>query len=140
MHLVNRNPLINLKQFFIYSSWVIRNFDELQKVVGLAAWKLFLFGDESTHPWHQSLYTQIFLLRRHTFSSLDSFSYQKSQSNIIQYTHDSSRCPGQLSCLCSCCQINSFWKWIQFIVEQSKAICWKTQNRWAIFSAQKKQP
>ena len=104
------------------------------KVVELVAWKLFLFGDESTHPWHQSVYTQIFLRRRHTFSSLDSFSYQQSQSNIAGYDGDSSRWSDCFLCLCYYSQISSFWKWIEFILEQSKAICLKTQNRWATFA------
>ena len=36
------------------------------------------------HPWHQSVYTQIFLLLWHTFTSLDSFSYQQSQGQTLQ--------------------------------------------------------
>ena len=105
------------------------------KVVELVAWKLFLFGDESTHPWHQSVYTQILLLVLHTFSSLDAFSYRQSQSNVTGYSDDSSRCPGRFLCLCYYSRINSFRKWIQFILEQRKTICRKAQSRWATFAA-----
>ena len=89
--------------------------------------------------WHQSVSTQIFLLLQHTFSSLDSFSYQQSQPNITGYSDDSSWCPGRFPCLCYYSQINSFRKRIQFILEQSKRIFWKAQNRWATFFAKKKK-
>ena len=116
-------PMDHLYRLF---QWSYQKLWWIAKFVRLTTWKLFLFRDEITHPWHQSVYTQIFLLFRHTFSSLDSFSYQQSQSNITGYSDDHSRCPGRSPCLCYYFRINSFWKWIQFILEQSKTICWKT--------------
>ena len=117
-----------MDRLYRLSQWSYQKLWWVAKVVGLVAWKLFLLGDESTHPWHQSVYTQIFLLIRHAFSSLDSLSYRQSQSNITGYSDDSSRYPGRFPCLCCYSHINSFWKWIQFILEQTKTICWKTQK------------
>ena len=118
-----------MDRLYRLSQWSYRKLWWVAKVVGLAAGNLLLFGDEITHPWHQSVHTQIFLLLRHTFNSLDSFSYQQSQSNFTGCSEDSSRCQGRFPCLCYYYRISLFWKWIQFTLEQSKIICWKTQNR-----------
>ena len=71
-----------MDRLYRLSQWSYQKLWWVAKVVKLTARKLFLFGDEITYPWHQSVYTQIFLLLRDTFSSLDSFSYQQSQSNV----------------------------------------------------------
>ena len=67
-----------MDRLYRLSQWSYQKLWWVAKVVGLVAWKRFLFGDESTHPWHQSVYCHVFLLLRHTFSSLDSFSYRQS--------------------------------------------------------------
>ena len=118
-----------MDRLYRLSQWSYQKLWWLAKVVGMIAWKLFLFGDEITHPWHHSVYTQIFLLFRHTFSSLDSFSHQQSQSRWQQS------------------KLRSFPVLVlllsnQFILEMNsiyfganKTICCKTQNRWAIYAA-----
>ena len=108
------------------SQWRYQKLWWVAKTVGLVAWKLFLFGDKSTPPWHQSVYTQIFLLLWYTFSSLDAFSYRQSQSNITEYSSDSSWCSGRFPCLCtleSICSENEFsllWNEVKQFAEKHK--------------------
>ena len=71
--------------------------------------------------------TQIFLLLQHTFSSLDSFSYQQSQSNITGYSDDSidaqvlSRaCVTTLKSIRSENEFNLFWNKVKEFSEKHK--------------------
>ena len=110
-----------MDRLYRLSQWSYQKLWWLAKVVGMVAWKLFLFGDEITHPWHHGVYTQIFLLLRHTSSSLDSFSHQQSQSRWQQSKLRS------FPVLVYYSRIKSFSKWIQFILEHIKQFAENTK-------------
>ena len=89
--------------------------------------KLFLFGDKSTHPWHQSVYTQILLLLHHKLAHLilshtDNLS-QKLQGNQVTAVDAqvvSRACVTTLKSISSENEFNLLWNKVKQFVEKHK--------------------